>query len=262
MSATNTPTPPRPLFQFAYFRQWSANIADLAAAAETEDWTGNNPTQNAILANYVHYMYERLCLEDKIRYSDGDKWAAFNTGLLNPIGHEIFGLFQANHNQDKQNWFFKNWMDESNVSFMNNFAASLPEMADFVNPPVDLVYDWTKSLTVCTHHIMSENILRFPQHLQTDQVRARQALDSAINMAKKRLRRNYKVAVPQWFPSSNVRPVQLLLPLDLDQRGTADLALVVSKVGGVYRGNTVLTLDMAYSNARLVARPDSEWLKP
>jgi hypothetical protein len=42
--------------------------------------------------------------------------------------------------------------------------------------------------------------------------------------------------------------VQLLLPRDLDQRGgAADLALVVWKIGGVYRGNTVLTLDMAYS---------------
>lgn len=29
-----------------------------------------------------------------------------------------------------------------------------------------------------------------------------------------------------------------------------------------YRGHTVLTLDMAYTNARLVARPDSDWLLP
>jgi hypothetical protein len=38
---------------------------------------------------------------------------------------------------------------------------------------------------------------------------------------------------------------------------------VVSTVGErAYRGHTVLTLDMAYTNARLVARPDSEWLVP
>ena len=30
--------------------------------------------------------------------------------------------------------------------------------------------------------------------------------------------------------------------------------------GRCYRGNTVLTLDMAYSNARLLARPDPDWL--
>ncbi|WP_370267012.1 DUF3825 domain-containing protein [Leucobacter sp. OH1287] len=29
-----------------------------------------------------------------------------------------------------------------------------------------------------------------------------------------------------------------------------------------YRGDTVLTLDMAYANARLVASPDPDWLAP
>jgi hypothetical protein len=53
------------------------------------------------------------------------------------------------------------------------------------------------------------------------------------------------------------------MPLDLTGSGIADLALVVSAVSdSAYRGHTVLTLEMAYTNARLVARPDSEWLKP
>ena len=41
-----------------------------------------------------------------------------------------------------------------------------------------------------------------------------------------------------------------------------DLALTVSREGDVYLASTVLTLDMAYNNARLVARPDSDWLTP
>jgi hypothetical protein len=53
------------------------------------------------------------------------------------------------------------------------------------------------------------------------------------------------------------------MPLDLTDPGTAGLALVVSAIGDTaYRGHTVSTLEMAYTNARLVARPDSEWLKP
>ena len=40
----------------------------------------------------------------------------------------------------------------------------------------------------------------------------------------------------------------------------ADLALAVSREGNVYMASTCLTLDMAYNNARLLARPDSEWL--
>jgi hypothetical protein len=53
------------------------------------------------------------------------------------------------------------------------------------------------------------------------------------------------------------------MPLDVAGSGTADLALVVSPVGvAAYCGHTVLTLEMAYTNARLVARPDSDWLRP
>ena len=56
--------------------------------------------------------------------------------------------------------------------------------------------------------------------------------------------------------------MQLLLPLCLLKPDVADLALVVARVGDAYHGSTVLTLDMAYNNARLLARPDSEWLVP
>jgi hypothetical protein len=58
--------------------------------------------------------------------------------------------------------------------------------------------------------------------------------------------------------------VQLLLPICLENPARADLALVVAKneAGNAYRGSTVLTLDMAYNNARLLARPDTEWLQP
>ena len=37
----------------------------------------------------------------------------------------------------------------------------------------------------------------------------------------------------------------------------------VDNIGGIkYRGTSILTLDMAYQNARLIAKPDSFWLEP
>jgi hypothetical protein len=53
----------------------------------------------------------------------------------------------------------------------------------------------------------------------------------------------------------------LLLPLCLNTKAKADLALVIEKENGVYRASTCLTLDMAINNARLIAKPDDEWLK-
>ena len=64
------------------------------------------------------------------------------------------------------------------------------------------------------------------------------------------------------LPQYHRGQLQLLLPLCLSRPEQADLALVVVKVEQVYRGSTVLTLDMAYNNARLIARPDTEWLDP
>lgn len=76
------------------------------------------------------------------------------------------------------------------------------------------------------------------------------------------MEQNYKAAIPQFYWGSQdpaeAGRIQLLLPLCLEDVGRADLALSVDQVGEVYRAATVLTLGMAYNNAR----PDREWLEP
>lgn len=39
-----------------------------------------------------------------------------------------------------------------------------------------------------------------------------------------------------------------------------DIAIAVTKKENSYQGHTCLTLDMAYNNARLIAKPESNWL--
>jgi hypothetical protein len=80
----------------------------------------------------------------------------------------------------------------------------------------------------------------------------------AIDSAKERVKRNYKTAIPQYYNGT----IQLLLPLSLTDPAVADLALVVERFHEFYRASTCLTLDMAYNNARQLARPDRDWLKP
>ncbi len=53
-----------------------------------------------------------------------------------------------------------------------------------------------------------------------------------------------------------------MLPLCLGKPNEASLAIVVEDMGAYYRAATCLTLSMAYNNARLLARPDRDWLKP
>ena len=53
----------------------------------------------------------------------------------------------------------------------------------------------------------------------------------------------------------------LLLPLIFGRNNKVELALVVSKgQSGNYQGETIYPLDWAYKCARLVCRPDSDWL--
>ena len=52
-----------------------------------------------------------------------------------------------------------------------------------------------------------------------------------------------------------------MLPLSLCENGRADVALVVELTrSGNYQGQTILTLQQAYVDARLLCQPNSVWL--
>ena len=85
-------------------------------------------------------------------------------------------------------------------------------------------------------------------------------LNGAIEVAKKRASWNYRTAIPHYFPT--LKELQFLLPLCLLLDNQVDAALSVQKTDTGYLGNTVLPLDWAYKSARLVCRPDSDWLAP
>ena len=101
--------------------------------------------------------------------------------------------------------------------------------------------------------------MRFPAPVNSwDNYQLGTLLQGTIEDAKRRIKRNYKTAIPQFYKGK----LQLLLPLCLTSKAKADLALVVEKENNIYRASTCLTLDMAVNNARLIAKPDDEWLKP
>lgn len=87
---------------------------------------------------------------------------------------------------------------------------------------------------------------------------------NALDIALSRVAWNYKTAIPVYYVTEH--KVSLLLPLALEKKGVIDVALVcehkVDAANGVnnYVGRTIFTLQMAYNNARLITRPDSDWL--
>ena len=90
--------------------------------------------------------------------------------------------------------------------------------------------------------------------------RIRNRIKDAIDLAVKRVSWNYKTAIPMFYPRGNA--MSLLLPLCLSEENKTDVALVVQRtMSGNYQGQTILTLSQAYLDARLVCRPDSDWLR-
>ncbi len=244
---------------------WTQALQALEELAEPEDWTGSGAEVARplpILDSYLRYTYRRLVIESKITVSEDAEFAAFNTGLLTRHAEDIFALFVRNRVEKVQRWRFVRWVPECDRTIMQHFPEP-PALAEYVTSASHLVFEWRRPLKLAYEHILVDNLHRFPTELTTNAMRARQALDLAVAWALKRVRRNYKTVVPQWYPRLGTSGAQFLMPLDLSGDHSVDLALVVSAVGDTaYRGHTVLTLDMAYTNARLVARPDSDWLIP
>ena len=251
---------PENLLDLAFVRGFGEGLPELQELAEDEDWGYRTPSDrtNPVLTNYISYTYKRLVEERKIAISADGQRLCFNSGLVTDNQEEIFALFSPNRNENaSQHWYLTGWRQKSSHEL--SFFSRLPELAQYYDDPSVLIFDTRLELRVNVDHIIEGNIERFPPPYNSMELFAlRNFLAGAIEAAQVRVRRNYKTAIPQYFRQ---RP-QLLLPICLSHPRVADVALVVEKMDDHYRAATCLTLDMAYNNARQLARPDKDWLQP
>lgn len=249
---------PTDLRQFAFISSVDERFNELATMAEPEDWNQIGAPDRrplAVLKSHIRYTFARVAEEGKVLLSDDGKYAVFNTGLVTPNQEPIFALFDRNVNEGQEPWHLLKWCKRYDLIGF----SELPDIAHYFDDPSKLVFDTSKELRINIDHIVSENKERFPAPYNgMDDFTLQTFLKGAIDNAKERVRRNYKAAVPQYHRGK----IQLLLPLCISNPARADLALVVEDHGTFYRASTCLTLDMAYSNARLLARPDKDWLRP
>lgn len=224
---------------------WANCTSDLARIAMDELWSNDTYPDNGILKNYLVHTYNKVKLDGSIIQTP--EYALFNTGLFTKYYEPIYAYTT----------------DGNFVSFLTEYELGgkgievYPDRANYFSQPELLLFDWHYKINVQYRHILEseENRQRIPQDiLESGNVIT--ILEGAINTMKKRVSSNYKLAIPQYFNGK----IQLLLPLYLREDNVPDLALVVIKTGSYYQGHTCLTLDMAYNNARLIAKPESSWL--
>lgn len=230
----------------AYFQvNWNDYTALLSEKAIKENWSNNTYPNNGILANYLVKTYDKLSSE--INIAIGKNYALFNTGLFTKYHDPIYA-----------------YQSGKDVQFLTGYELGgigifeRPERANYFERPELLIFDWHYDIDVHYSHILEDegNKKRIPEEIVNSK-NIMTIFDGAIDKMKKKVSANYKLAVPQYFEDK----IQLLLPLCLVDDNIPDMALVVTKVGNVYRGHTCLTLDMAYNNARLIAKPEEcSWL--
>ena len=275
-NAQSVPTPTTDLFEFAWIpprspdvpanQGFHSRLKDLSERAQPEPWATDPAQPFAILSNYLRYTFKRLVHEGKVEESvdrGGARVAMFNTGLFTPNYEAIYAFFEANRDPNRQPWVFKDFAVESDRRL--SFVATRPKPARYFDKPGDLIYDPDRELIPNLDHVLDDNVERYPNDLQVNSHRRRMVLQGAVTEAGKRAQMSYKVAIPQFYfghMGSGEGRIQLLLPRCFEDPRKADLALVVEREEHSYRAFTVLPLDLAYKNARLIARPESEWLPP
>ena len=236
----------------------------LSNMAQSEQWDYKGSTDKQILYNYLCYTYDRIKMENKIEILDDNSAMCFNTGLLTEHGADIYAYFIVNNNAYKkegQDWFLHGFKQRSDAE-MRSFKK-YPDIADYFTSPADFIYDKTMELSIDYDHIIDDNYERFVTVGLVDKYMIAGLLENAVKRIVEKVKRNYKLAIPQYYTdkATGQSKIQLLLPLFLQSKDVADLALVVDKGEYSYVGKTILTLEWAYVNSRRIVRPDVDWLK-
>lgn len=238
-----------------------------------EKWSYAGKKDFGILRNYLYFTFEKLWKEREIAlekdpqryiYMD-DNIACFNTGLYDKSWQPVYFYCIKNPIEGFQDWRFKSFYNSYTIKYtdvLNTDVLNL-QRASYFDYPSALIYDIKLDIIPQWDHILydEENFLRIPEQLRGNGKEfCQNVISGAIDSVKKRIEANYKTVVPQFYNDK----IQLLVPLYLTNPDRPDLALVLSLSDDktVYYGHTCLTTEMAYNNARLIARPDSYWLQP
>lgn len=256
-------------------------LEDLKTKAIPEKWSYKSHQSgipHPILKSYIEITFEKLKVDEggnKILRSDDGKYLLFNSGLLDKFFHEIFIIAHVsndNGNESVKNaYIMSSLIDLTRIGFsvegrVIRKQEDLPEPATYFtninevifHPDIEIDRNYDRFT-----HIIDERRDRFPREEQErDATELARKLDNSIDYAIAIAKRNYKLVVPMYRPQLN--KLQLLMPIYLSGSFTKspDLALVLNLEHGVYTPETVLPLDAAYQNARLITKPDELWLNP
>lgn len=290
-----------------YFPDYEGSIAQLASLAKKESWCyHHSKDSHIILKIYLQYTFYRLVSQKKLCFDEKSGFGCFNTGLKSEEYEDIYGVIRKSKDKSiKEDYLFQGFCRAASQGLgkivVEHFSP-LPSTASYISSPDQLVYDTSKELLTDYHHIIQDNIDRFPfdwlYHFCSSSPAEKGILDRIkkekndyrrsvlYEQLEKSIERNtflyrvLKTALENTiskairmvkddyrlaFPSFfPTRDVRSIrLPLEFGADKDIKAVLLVEKMpSGNYQGQTILTLKRAYVNARLMGPLVYSYLNP
>ena len=263
---------------FASADSLASFLGSVAGRAVPEPWgiAGNREDGKfPILRSYICNIFERLRREaaegkpGKIVYSLDGQHMLFNTNLPDIFGNDIVIMADVRKKVNGEEYYENPSMFLSGLKGKRQYGFSddaNPVPATFFEDVNEVVFQ--SSWEIDTNyeqlsHIIQDNRSRFPREYQgRDAQEVAGDLQKAIDLARRMAKRNFKYIAPMYRPQTN--RIQLLMPIYLSGsfRKAPDFALVLTPDNGIYVPETILSIEMAYQDARLITMPDESWLRP
>lgn len=261
-------------------------FAELANRAIDENW-GTSKNQNdlpfPVLRSYIINILKKIKTDEptKLAINERRDMVLFNTNLFDDKFNEIYIAGKIDGEYIKDPYIVADIVKLRDNGFSiekHHIERTVPlvEAPTFYDGIEDIVYQkhWAIKQGDDLEHVVE----RCKHRIETDEYKwlPNQAwsmlLKNAISFAMKVAKSNYKFIVPQyrfvdeadeWEKEKGSR-AQLLMPIylkcDMSQQPDGVLILDIEKDTQTYCPKTILTLDMVYKNARLIAKPSEEWL--
>lgn len=253
------------LYSFAFcgtFEAMNDKLKKLAELAEPEVWCYNGREDDPyhILRFYIVDTFSRCKKEDILLMSEDGNYCTFNTGLLTKNSQDILALLIKNDKPDSQPWKLLKFVSCESLDYMTHFS-SVAKLPKYWEKYDELYYNPDLDLQLNMDHILDDNWDRISSILgiNFNKTIVKQMLLGAVNETKVKIKRNMRLVVPQYYREK----IMFLVPISfqIEENKSVTLAMAVEKMNErQYRANTIFTLEMAYSKARQLMRPEANWL--